>query len=174
MNQALDKSQLGRAGELALEFYALVEAGDALDIYTPVVDDDHVDLIAAHRGGAPALAIQVKTTDHLDANGLVEARASYPHGSIREDPNFLYAVVLLDSVRIASAWLIPSADFNRSAYHVSEGGREVLELRASPTRRDAFARFRVEPLLLGKAIAERIAGAAAGPEWIISLGRRDR
>ncbi len=93
----MDKSQIGRAGELAIELYTLVTSGGDIDIYSPVVDDDHVDLVAGIRGGPPTLGIQVKTTPHLDHSGLVEARASYPDGRIREDPNFLYAVVLLDA-----------------------------------------------------------------------------
>ncbi len=71
----MDKSQLGRAGELAIELYALITAAGALDIYSPVVDDDHVDLVAGVRGGQPTLGIQVKATDSLDRGGLVEARA---------------------------------------------------------------------------------------------------
>src|SRR5437762_9603431 len=108
----MDKSQIGRAGELAIELYALVTAGGEIDIYSPVVDDDHVDLVAGIRGGRPTLGIQVKTTPNVDHSGLVEARASYPVGRIREDANFLYAVVLLDAVRIEALWLIRSPDFN--------------------------------------------------------------
>ncbi len=96
----MDKSQVGRAGELAIELYALVTSGGEVDMYSPVVDDDHVDLVAGIRGGPPTLGIQVKTTPSLDHSGLVEARASFPVGHIRQDPNFLYAVVLLNAVRI--------------------------------------------------------------------------
>jgi len=35
----MDKSQIGRAGELAIELYTLVTAGGEVDIYSPVVDD---------------------------------------------------------------------------------------------------------------------------------------
>jgi hypothetical protein len=45
----MDKSQIGRAGELAIELYALVTSGGEVDIYSPVVDDDHVDLVAGPR-----------------------------------------------------------------------------------------------------------------------------
>ena len=72
----MDKSQIGRAGELAIELYTLVTADGEVDIYAPVVDDDHVDLVAGIRGGPPTLGIQVKTTPSLDHSRLVEARAS--------------------------------------------------------------------------------------------------
>ena len=94
----MDKSQVGRAGELAVELYALVTSGGEIDVYSPVVDDDHVDLVAGIRGGPPALALQVKTSPSLDRSGLVEATASYPLGQVREHSNFLYAVVLLDAL----------------------------------------------------------------------------
>jgi hypothetical protein len=167
----MDKSQLGRAGELALSLYGLVTSGGELELYSPVVDDDHIDLVAGRRRGLPALGIQVKTTDGLDANGLVEAAASYPEGEVREDEAFVYTVLLLDSVRISAAWLVPSAEFNRRTYrHVTEG-RDVLEFRASPERQDAFAGFRVEPMLLGAALLARVDSAPAAPDWLRSLVR---
>jgi hypothetical protein len=80
MSREMDKSQIGRAGELAVELYALVTSAGEIDIYSPVVDDDHIDLVAGPRGGEPVLGIQVKTTPGLDRDGLVEARASYEAG----------------------------------------------------------------------------------------------
>jgi len=79
-----------------------------LDRQAPVADDDHVDATAGRRGGVPAIAIQVKTVRDLDRDGSVEAKADYPAGHVREHPAFLYAVLLLPSVTIECAWLIPS------------------------------------------------------------------
>lgn len=165
----MDKSQVGRAGELAIELYALVTSGGEIDIYTPTVDDDHVDLVAGIRGGPPTLGIQVKTTPRLDGSGLVEARASYPMGHIRDDPNFLYAVVLLDGVRIESVWLIRSPDFNRLAYRIVDGGREILEFRARPSGDDAFQAFRIDPLAIGPAIIAFIKESPDSPRWLAAL-----
>jgi len=168
----MDKSQVGRAGELALELYALVTSGGEVDIYSPVVDDDHVDLVAGLRGGPPTLGIQVKTTPALDRSGLVEARASYPVGHIREDPSFLYAVVLLDGVRIDTVWLIPSPDFNRLVYQIAGGGRVVLEFRGRPRGDDVFGSFRLDPLQIGPAIIAAIRASPHPPEWLAALTRR--
>jgi hypothetical protein len=165
----MDKSQVGRAGELAIELYALVTSRGEVDIYSPVVDDDHVDLVAGLRGGPPSLGIQVKTTPMLDRSGLVEARASYPFGHVREDPNFLYAVVLLDGVRIEAVWLIRSPDFNRLAYRVVEGAREVLEFRGRPDGDDAFATFRVDPSQIGPALIAAIRESPQAPQWLAVL-----
>src|SRR5882757_2333374 len=86
------------------------------------------------------LGIQVKTTDGLDKSGLVEARASYIPGEVRNDPAFLYAILLIESVKIQALWIVPSPDFNRLAYRTATAGREVLEFRASPNQDDDFAR----------------------------------
>jgi hypothetical protein len=145
----MDHTQLGRAGELALDLYAIVSSDGELQLFTPVADDDHVDATAGRRGNVPAIAIQVKTVREVDRSGLVEAKAGYPAGQIREHPAFLYAVLLLPSVTIESAWLIPSPDFNRLAYRVAAGDRVQLEFRAYPSRDDRYTAFRVPPLAIG-------------------------
>jgi hypothetical protein len=145
----MDHTQLGRAGELALDLYAMVSSDGELEIFSPIADDDHVDATAGRRGGVPAIAIQVKTVRELDRGGLVEAKADYPAGRIREHPAFLYAVLLLPSVTIECVWLIPSPDFNRIAYRVASGDREVLEFRGDPSRDDRYSTFRVPPLEIG-------------------------
>ena len=145
----MDKTQLGRAGELALALYSLITSDGELQLYTPVADDDHVDATAGRRGGVPAIAIQVKTTGHLDRDGLVDAKADYPIGHVREHPAFLYAVVMLGSVAIEALWLVPSPDFNRLAYRRRDGDREILEFRAGPVGSDHFAPYRVPPLDAG-------------------------
>ncbi len=167
----MDKTASGRAGELALALYALVTADGEVELFTPVADDDHVDAVAGRRGGLPKLAIQVKTATHLDRNGLVEAKASYPAGRVREHPDFVYAVVLLDSVAIGAAWLIPSPDLNRLAYRRPEKGREILEFRASPRRADNFTPFAVAPGELGLRLLALIDAAprAPSPSWLAGV-----
>ena len=39
----MDKTQLGRAGELAMALYSIVSSDGELQLFTPVADDDHVD-----------------------------------------------------------------------------------------------------------------------------------
>ena len=47
----VDRTQIGRAGELALALYALVTSDGELELFTPVSDDDHADISAGRRGG---------------------------------------------------------------------------------------------------------------------------
>ena len=175
----MDKTQLGRAGELALALYAMVSSDGELEMFTPVADDDHVDATAGRRGGVPAIAIQVKTARAVDKNGLVEAKADFPAGKVREHPAFLYAVLLLSSVNISTAWLVPSPAFNRIAYRHASPGREVLEFRADPSRDDRFSTFRVPPLEIGpkllaiiESLHEQIPLHAIGGSAGLVLGAR--
>ena len=154
----MDSSQVGRAGELALMLHALVESDGELELFQPLVDDDHVDLVASLRGGLPVAAVQVKTAPAVDRNGLVEARAEYVAGTVRSDPAFIYAVLLLDGASIACAWLVPSPSFNRLVYRTSSAARDVLEFRASPTHDDDFAGFRTAPGGLGPALLALVRG----------------
>lgn len=165
----MDKSQLGRAGELALALYALITSNGEVELYEPVVDDDHVDLVGALRGGLPKIGIQVKTADALDKSGQVEARASFLRDNVRDDAAFVYVVLLLDSVSIRTAWLIPSPDFNRVAYRHADANHVDLEFRAYPDRADGFSSFRVEPLQLGRALISRIRTETFTPDWLVSL-----
>ena len=165
----MGKSQIGRAGELALQLYALVTSAGEIDIYSPIVDDDHIDLVAGARGGEPVLGIQVKTSTGLDRDGLVEARASYEAGKVRADANFLYAIVLLDGVRIEALWIIPSPELNHIAYRIVKHGREVLEVRASPSRDDSFSAFRIDPMQLGNSLVTFIGASGPRPEWLRAL-----
>jgi hypothetical protein len=175
----LNSTELGRAGELALALYAMVSSDGELQLFTPVADDDHVDATAGRRGGVPAIAIQVKTARQVDRFGQVDAKADYPVGRVREHPAFLYAVLLLSSVTIESAWLIPSPDFNRIAYRVKSGNREILDFRGYPGRDDRFAAFRVPPLEIGPrllsvidSLAEHIPARLIGRAGGLMIARR--
>ncbi len=178
----MDKTELGRAGELAIALYSIVSSDGELQLFTPVADDDHVDATAGRRGGMPAIAIQVKTARDVDRNGLVEAKADYPAGRVREHPAFLYAVLLLTSVTVECVWLIPSPDFNRIAYRRTAGEREILEFRGDPLRDDRYSRFRVPPLEIGPRLLTIIDGlqehvplrAIGGPAGLMLAARRGR
>jgi hypothetical protein len=150
-----------------------VSSDGELEMFTPVADDDHVDATAGRKGGVPAIAIQVKTTDQLDPGGLVEARASYPAGQVREHPAFLYAVIRLRSVAVDVAWLVPSPDFNRLVYRVAEAGREILEFRADPLGRDAFAPYRVTGMELGPRLLAAIDALDRSLYWPQASHRED-
>jgi hypothetical protein len=178
----MDKTELGRAGELAMALYSMVSSDGELELFTPVADDDHVDATAGRRGSVPAIAIQVKTARKVDRNGSVEATANYPMGRVREHPAFLYAVLLLSSVEIQASWLLPSPDFNRIVYRRTVKKREILEFRGNPSRDDRYSRFRVPPLEIGPRLLSMIDAlhehvplpAIGGPAGLMLAARRSR
>jgi hypothetical protein len=175
----MDKTQTGRAGELALALYAIVSSDGELQLFTPVADDDHVDATAGRRGEQPAIAIQVKTAPRVDRDGAVEAKAEYPAGHVREHPAFLYAVLLLSSVNIDTMWLVPSPDFNRLVYRHAQRDRTILEFRGHPSKQDRYSSFRVPPLEIGPrllavidSLEEKIPLHAVGGADGLMLGAR--
>jgi hypothetical protein len=44
---------------------------------------------------------------------------------------------------------VPSPDYNRLAFHVVSGNREILQFRGDPHRDGSYAQFRVPPLQIG-------------------------
>lgn len=127
----------------------MVSTDGTLELFTPVSDSDHVDVTAGRHGGIPAIAIQVKTSPQLDRNGTVEARAVYAKGHIREHPAFLYVVLLMSSIAIEHAWVVPSPDFNHLAYHIEDGKTEVLEFHAYADREDKWTPYHVAAMNIG-------------------------
>jgi hypothetical protein len=80
--------------------------------------------------------------------------------------------LLLQSVQIGAAWLVPSPDFNRLAYRTTSGNHDVLEFRADPDRPDKFSAFQVDPLQLGSALMSTISARASAPKWLVTLTNR--
>jgi hypothetical protein len=81
----------------------------------------------------------------------------------------LYAVVLLDAVRIEALWLIQSRDFNRLAYRIVDSGREILEFPGRPSGDNAFSTFRIDPMQIGPRLMTCIGEAPHPPQWLVVL-----
>ncbi len=154
----LTATQRGTAGEqLFAACVTLSSAGD-LELFKPLTDDDHTDITAGRRGKVPALAIQIKAALTLDRQSLAVARMAYPDGKPREHPAFLYAILYVAEASVDTAWVVPSADFNRLAYRgAGRRGKGIeLQFMASPTRDDRWAAFRCGRLDLGPRLIARI------------------
>lgn len=160
----LTATQRGTAGEqLFAACVTLSSAGD-LELFKPLTDDDHTDVTAGKRGRVPALAIQVKTALSLDRKSLAVARMSFPGGKPREHPAFVYAIVYVAEATVETAWVVPSADFNRLTYRgAGRRGKGIeLQFMASPTRQDRWAAYRCSRMDLGPRLIEMIDSLPAG------------
>ncbi|HEX6549036.1 MAG TPA: hypothetical protein VF134_09885 [Candidatus Dormibacteraeota bacterium] len=152
-------AQAGTLGESLFTAYCIWSTAGNLESYRPVSDDDHRDFAVHARDGFGTAYVQVKTATH-PVEGRVFARAMYPVDHVLEAPGFLYAILLVGAdaegnVAILTSWLVPSADFNRLAFHERTSHSPshvqlVFEAHADPQHQDAWSRFRTPPLELGR------------------------
>lgn len=160
----LTATQRGTAGEqLFAACVTLSSAGD-LELFKPLTDDDHTDVTAGRRGKVPAIAIQIKTALSLDRKRLAIARMAFPDGKPREHPAFLYAILYVADASVDTAWVVPSADFNRLTYRgAGRRGKGIeLQFMASPTRDDRWSPFRCRRLDLGPRLIALMDSLPAG------------
>ena len=158
---ALSKTQIGAAGEHLFCAVVILGANGLLELYRPVSDDDHTDVVAGRKGRVPNLAIQVKTVRQLDKNGLLEARATFNGGVPRDDSALLYAILHIPHLGIEKAWIMTSTEFNREAYRTTTAtGATSLSVRIDPM---ATAN-RIRPELLAQRIHEATTGARVRPD----------
>ncbi len=160
----LSKTQRGAAGEqLFAACVTLSSAGD-LELFKPLTDDDHTDVTAGKRGKVPALAIQVKTALTLNRQGYAVAKMVFPSGKPRVHASFVYAIVYVTAATVETAWVMPSATFNRLAYRGRgpKGKGIELEFMASPTRTDRWSAFRCERMDLGPRLITLIDSLPSG------------
>jgi hypothetical protein len=170
----LTATQRGTAGEELFTACVTLTSNGDLELFRPTTDDDHTDVTIGKRGMVPALAIQVKTALSLTIKGFAVARMAFPEGKARQHPAFVYAIVFVRNAAIESAWIVPSADFNRLAYRgAGRRGKGIeLQFMASPTRTDKWSGFRCARLEVGPRLLQVIAGlpASAPPPRLEGLG----
>ena len=161
----ISKTQVGAAGEHLFCARVILGSQGLLELYRPVSDDDHTDVIAGRKGLAPALAIQVKTCRSLDRAHLIEVDSTFDSGEARSDAAFLYAVLFIPAFEIEACWVLPSPDFNALAYRTrSAAGHLSLNLRIKPEGDPRLDRFRVTPDGLGERILNATNGARLSSE----------
>jgi len=160
----LTATQRGTAGEQLFAACVTLSSDGNLELFKPLTDDDHTDVTAGRRGRVPALAIQVKTALVLDRKSLAVARMAFPEGKPREHPAFVYAILYVAEADVDTAWVVPSADFNRLAYRgAGRRGKGIeLQFMASPTRPDRWAGFRCGRMDLGPRLVALIDSLPAG------------
>ncbi len=168
----LEGSTLGTLVELMVEAEILAGSDGSLIPSRMEPDVDHRDVVVADVGGFGALWLQVKGTTHPDREGRIVAFANYPAGAVPESARLLYLVCLLDLDQhlLARTWLVPSADFNRLAYHErsERPGRVTLQFSCVASGDARWDRFEVPRLELGARLGPLV--AALGPATAEELG----
>lgn len=164
----LTSTQGGTAGEQMFSACVTLSSNGDLELFKPLTDDDHTDISAGRRGGVPALAIQVKTALKLNKKHLAVARMSFPEGTPREHPAFVYAIVYIPDLTVETAWIVPSADFNRHCYRgAGRRGKGIeLQFMAGPFHDDQWGPFRCNRFEVGARLMATIdALPSVPPPW---------
>jgi hypothetical protein len=147
---------MGYAIECLVEAYALIGGGGRLTTARPDSDVDHRDFIVDEVGGYVTIYLQVKGSPRLYDYKL-KLFVQYPKGEVLSDPRLVYIFCLLDAeaLRISHMWVIPAPAFNRLATRTTlAGGRVRLGFQAGIRGKGKWARFEIEPTLLGAHLLE--------------------
>lgn len=143
-------SQLGAIGESLLFVYATRGSDGELEFFPVAADDDGRDASVSRRGSVGSAFVQVKTTDGLDQGRYVRARARFRHDQVPAHPAFLFVLLLVPTVAVERAWVVPGPDFARLAYRYPAGPRHVqLIVTARPDGEDRWTPYRLPPAELG-------------------------
>lgn len=161
----LTNTQKGLAGEQIFGALVMLSSAGELELFKPIVDDDHTDIAIGRRGMVPALAIQVKSAFTLNRKNLAVAKMTFPEGKARQHPRFVYAILFVQNLSVEAAWIVRCTDFNRLASRGPGTRGKGLELIfwASPTRDDKWATFRCNRFELGRKLMSVIESLPKGP-----------
>ena len=171
----IDGTALGWLVQLLVQSEILAGSDGRLLPSAVEPDIDHRDLVVAAVGSYGALFLQLKGTSHLDAEKRVVTSATYLEDQIPEAPRFLYVMCLYSGEQhlLSRLWLVPSAEFNRRAYHERSKklpGRVKLQfscLAGGDEKWDQFELSRME--LAGKLEPMVEALGPAQPEHLRAL-----
>jgi hypothetical protein len=166
----LSDTQVGRAGEQLFAAIASLTSDGELEFYRPETDDDHRDLEVGRKGHMGAAYVQVKSRTQVGPDGYLRVHVEFPGGVPIDHPGFIYAVLLLTRTQIATAWLVPSPAFNRTAERsTTKAGTLQLNFYARPKTDDSWSGHRFIAEQLGPAL---LALLAAVPDAQLPAQRR--
>jgi hypothetical protein len=178
----VSSTQLGAIGESLLFVYATRGSDGELEFFPTRADDDGRDASVSRRGSVGSAFLQIKTADALDQGRYVRARARFPQDQLPAHPAFLFVVLLVPTVTIECAWLVPGPDFARLAYRYPDGPRHVqLIVTARPDGGDRWAPYLVPPTELGSRLVRSLHALERTrqlllrderPPWIVRASER--
>jgi hypothetical protein len=167
---ALSDTQVGRAGEQLFAAIGSLTSDGELEFYRPETDDDHRDLEVGRKGHMGAAYVQVKSRTEVGADGYLRVHVEFPGGVPIDHPGFIYAVLLLTTTAIATAWLVPSPAFNRLAERsTTKAGTLQLNFYARAEADDRWSEYRLKAEQFGPAL---LALLAAVPDAQLPARRR--
>ena len=143
----LTGTQIGAIGENIVANTLMFESSGRLSPFTPVADDDGIDLLVYDKQSGIAMPVQVKSRMVALKKRGSQERGNIVHFEVRaatfrsDRVGYIVAVLLSDdAVRIERAWLIPMRELPKIA--VKRSAKYVLRASKSLNSNDKFSPYR--------------------------------
>ena len=161
LEESPSTARMGKAAEYLVAAYSILATRGKLNVSTPLVDDEGVDLVFHRRGSSATLAVQVKarmSTGTQIRQRQMRASVRSQTFQPRTDLDMLFVAVDVDQGTIMRAWLIPSATFGAKATEPNSKGRFSFSASMKPDAKDQWTPFRLTAAELPRRILDRLAG----------------
>lgn len=154
---------MGRAAEHLVAAACIISTRGQLNVSTPLIDDEGVDLFFHRRDSVASLAVQVKTR-FSDSRRVLSGSflASVREQTFRPRPDLdvLFLVVDVETGAYTTAWLVPSEVFAAGTSVRSDGTRR-LSTSLNHSVQGKWADYRLTPAELPQRILARLAELGA-------------
>jgi hypothetical protein len=121
MESELSSRQKGAISENRVaEIITLASKGN-ISCFTPITDDDGLDLIISPKGAFKPLFLQIKSRFKLQKNGRFIQNVGFNTFSPHKSFYVLFLLFNEKTLEVDAIWLVPSLDFREKAYHKKEG-----------------------------------------------------
>ena len=154
-------TQIGAIAENLVSNGLMLGSDGRLSPFSPVADDDGIDILVHDKVSGAAVPLQVKArTVTLKKKGASQQRGNIVHFQVREvalkQDRYAYLLaVLLDkgATRIETAWLVPMRELANVANKIS--GKYVVRANRSAQSADKWSPYRCQSM---KAVVRRLLG----------------
>jgi len=151
---ALSESQKGKVVEMLVAAHLILGSDGALNVSTPMVDDEGVDLVLSLAGEAKHLLLQVKSRFSLTGKGAY--RAQVRRASFRPKKDLYLLFVYFDKEKGElgdTMWLIPTVDFKEKTKNQNIEKKYVV-FQTRFNSKDMWESYRLEKTMLPGRIIE--------------------
>ena len=108
----LTASQKGRLAETLVGAYCVLGSNGVLNVSTPFVDDEGIDLIFNLKGGSRNLALQVKSRFTLPSGGRFRTQVGKNSFTPRQNLYLLFIFINREEYTVGdNLWFVPSTSF---------------------------------------------------------------
>ncbi len=150
---ALSESQKGRMAETLIAAHLVLGSDGLINVSTPLVDDEGVDLLLNLRDKSKHMLLQVKSRFGLSGKGSYIASLKRSSFKPSEELYILFAFIDLQKLELGeTAWLVPSLEFKQRTSNQTEE-RPILRFTSRFTsKKDMWVDFK----MMKKELPQRI------------------